>query len=680
MNRRLLLLPLALLAACRSAAPSPTPAAPPPAPAPIAVDAYAALGPGASWMKQTVDPCQDFYSFACGGMMDRTVIPADRLAWGPGLELEEKNELLLREILEAASKAEGPTPDQAKLGAWWSACMDEDRIEKAGLSPIHPLLARVGAVKDAASLTAALIELHRLGIFAAFDIAPVQDFKAPDQVIAGLDQSGLGLPDRDYYLENDPATLKVRTFYQGHVARMLVLGGSNEKGAAEGAAEVLRIETALARLAQDKVVRRDPDAIYHKVDKSGLVKLAKSFPWQTYFAGLGFPGLEAITINSPDYFQGMTQLLSKEKAAALRSYLSWKVLEHEAGRLSKAFIQERFELARVLFGIEQPEPRWRRCVGSADGALGEILGRAYVERRFDGESKTIAEGIVAGVRSAMKQELEGLPWMDAETRGAAHEKLGKMVQKIGYPETWRTYEFAVSATDHAANGLASDAFEMTRQLKKIGKPVDRGAWQMTPPTVNAYYDPSLNEMVFPAGILQPPYFGRELHRAVNYGATGATVGHELTHGFDDEGSRFDATGRLRNWWSPATGERFKEATQCVIDQYSAYEAVPGVKLNGALTAGENIADIGGLKVALQAFRTGGGPATELGDRLFFVGYAQSWCQKVRPELLETKVKSDPHSPENWRVNGVVANVPEFGAAFRCPAGAPLAPAKRCAIW
>ena len=677
MTLRLLLFPLALLTACRSAAPAPTPA--PPAPAPV-VDDYAALGPGAAWMKSTVDPCQDFYSFACGGMMDRTVIPADRLAWGPGLELEEKNELLLQEILETASKAEAPSPDQAKLGAWWRACMDEERIEQAGLRPIHPLLARVGAVKDAATLTAALALLHRVGIFAAFDIAPVQDFKSPDDVIAGLDQSGLGLPDRDYYLESDPATQKVRSFYQGHVARMLVLGGASEKAASEGAAEVLRIETALARLAQDKVVRRDPDAIYHKVDKAGLVKLAKSFPWQSYFAGLGFPGLEAITINSPEYFQGMTQLLAKEKPASLRTYLSWKVLEHEAPRLTKAFVQERFELARVLVGIEKPEPRWRRCVASADNALGEILGRAYVERRFDGESKTIAQGIVADVRAAMKQELEGLAWMDAETRAAAHEKLGKMVQKIGYPETWRSYEFEVSPTDHAANALASDAFEMTRQLKKVGKPVDRGAWQMTPPTVNAYYDPSLNEMVFPAGILQPPYFGRDLHRAVNYGATGATVGHELTHGFDDEGSRFDASGRLSNWWSAATGARFKEATQCVIDQYSGYEAVPGVKLNGALTAGENIADIGGLKVALQAFRAGGGPPTGLGDRLFFVGYAQSWCQKVRPELLETKAKSDPHSPESWRVNGVVANVPEFAAAFSCKTGAPLAPEKRCAIW
>jgi len=380
-------------------------------------------------------------------------------------------------------------------------------------------------------------------------------------------------------------------------------------------------------------------------------------------------------------------LLDQEKPAAWRNYLRWNVIASQAGHLGKAFVDERFALRQKLTGQKQLEPRWKRCVQATDHALGELLAQEYVKQRFDAASKQAAEALVKAVRGAMKVELAELPWMDAPTRAAAEEKLAHMNDKIGYPARWKTYDFEVRPAAYAENALASDTFELARSLRKVGKPLDRDEWQMTPPTVNAYYDPSLNEMVFPAGILQPPLFDKGFAMAVNFGATGAVMGHELTHGFDDEGSQFDGAGNLRNWWSEATARLFKEQTRCVVDQYAAYEAVPGLKLNGELTLGENIADIGGLKLALAAFREAqkGEPARLRADgyseaQVFFLAYGQSWCDKERPEYVELRAKTNPHAPPRYRVDGAVADLPAFAEAFACKEGAPMRPAKSCVVW
>ncbi len=686
-----------LVSACGPAAPEPVappPVAPPPVatvPAPAAPPArevpLEGTGINVAWLDRSVDACQDFYTLACGGLEKKVEIPADKAAWGPAQELQTRTEELLRSMLEKAARQPGDDPVQKKLGTWYGACMDEEAVEKAKTKPLAPLLSIVDKVKDDKTLRAAVIALHVRGIFPLFGVGSQQDYKDATQVIAGLDQDGLGLPDRDYYLTEDAASKDIRAFYRGHVERMLALGGVKGKAGKAAAEDVMRIETALAKLAQDKVVRRDPHQIYHRVERAGLAAAAKSFPWDDYFKALAFPGISAISVNSVPYFTGIDALLAEEKPAAWRSYLRWMVLSTQGARLGKAFVDERFALRQKLIGQKENEPRWKRCVQSTDHALGELLAQEYVKLKFDEASKRSASELLGSIRAAMKVELGALPWMDPATRAAAEEKLAKMNEKVGYPVVWKTYDFDVRPKAYAENALASDTFELARSLRKVGKPLDRNEWQMTPPTVNAYYDASLNEMVFPAGILQPPFFDKGFALAVNYGATGATMGHELTHGFDDEGSQFDGLGNLRNWWSEATGKLFQDQTGCVADQYSGYEALPGVKLNGKLTLGENIADIGGLKLAWNAFREAekargdrivAGPYTE--EQLFFVAYGQSWCEKERPEFLDLIAKTNPHSPPRYRVNGVVADVPAFAEAFSCKEGTPMRPAKVCAVW
>jgi predicted metalloendopeptidase len=644
-------------------------------------------GVNAAWLDRGADACADFFQVACGGFVKAVEIPADKASWGPAQELQLRTEGLLREMLEKAAKQPGDDPTQKKLGAWYGACMDEPAIEKAGTLPLKPLLAIIDKVRDAKTLHAAVIELHRRSIFPLFSIGSQQDFKDATLVIAGLDQDGLGLPDRDYYLDDDAQTKDKRAFYRGHVERMFKLLGDKGAKATSATEDVMRIETALAKLAQDKVSRRDPYKIYHKVDRKGLDEAARGFPWGAYFDKLGFPDVRDVSVNSVPYFAGVDALLASEKPLAWRNYLRLRVLASQASHLGKAFVEERFALRQKLTGQKELEPRWKRCVQSTDGALGELLAQEYVKLKFDAASKGAAEALLKSVRAAMRSELGGLAWMDPATRTAAEEKLARMNDKVGYPAKWKSYEFDVKPGAYAENALASDTFELVRSLRKIGKPLDRGEWQMTPPTVNAYYDPSLNEMVFPAGILQPPFFAKAFTAAVNFGATGAVMGHELTHGFDDEGSQFDAQGNLRNWWSEATAKQFKDQTKCVADQYSAYEALPGVKLNGDLTLGENIADIGGLKLAWTAFKEGQNAAAErvsadgyTEEQLFFLAYGQSWCEKERPEYLELLVKTNPHAPPRFRVDGVVSDVPSFAAAFACKAGSRMKPANVCGVW
>jgi putative endopeptidase len=681
------LLSLALLAACGSPTPKqPAVPAPQPAPEPHMEKAppkmsLAQTGIVPAWIDKDADPCTDFFAYACGGFTKTAQIPPDRSSWGAIQLVQKDNEEFLRTVLENAAKTSGD-----RLGDYYSACMDEAGVEKAGITPIQPYLDEIAKVKNAATAAHAIEVLHSEGYTPFFDLSPTQDFADATKVIADLDQAGLGLPDKKYYLESKGTMPRTRAAYQAHMERMFALLGS--KTAKAQAANAFRLETALAKLQQDEVVRRDPHAIYHRVDLDGLTKkVAPSFPWTDYLKTLGIPGVTAITVNDPKYYTAIAKMLSAEKPAALRDYLAWTVLRESAGDLGKAWVDEAFTMQKELSGVKELPPRWRRCVHRVDADLGELLGQSYVKARFAGDSKARAVDLTKSVLGAMRVEIDHLPWMDDATRTAAKAKLDKMAYLVGYPDTWRKYDFEITRTDFAKNVLAATKFEQARQLAKIGKPVDRNDWEMTPPTVNAYYDPTLNEIALPAGQLQAPFFGASFHPAVNFGSTGGgTIGHEMTHGFDDEGSQFDADGNLRDWWSASTKKQFGDATKCVVDQYAQYEAVPGVHLDGKLTAGENIADNGGVKLALEAYHAWrqGKDVPEVDgytdDQLYYLAYAQSWCEKATPELLETMAHSNPHSPPMWRVNGVIVNQPGFGPAFSCKAGTPMNPGKQCSVW
>ncbi len=692
----LLCLAAGLAAACAASSEAPPPQAPaqstPPAiasAAPAKSLTLAQTGIVAAWMDPTVDACQDYFGYACGGFVKNAVIPPDLPQWSVGWEIIKANEAFLRDVLEKAAKSPGDDPATRKIGDYYAACTDEDSVEKAGAAPVKPLLDTVAKVKDARSLADAITALHAFTIFPLFDIDAQQDFKDATHMIASLDQDGIGLPDRDYYLKDVGNMKDVRAFYVGHVGRMFALLGMSPTEAKVATADVMRIETKIAKLQQDKVVRRDPYKVYNRVDRTGLPAIAKTFPWDSYFTALGFPGVKEISVNDKAYFTGIDALTHEEKPAAWRHYLAWQVAHAEASRLSKPFQNEAFSMRQKITGQKELEPRWKKCVRNVDNQLGELLAQPYVAAKFAGDSKDRAKALTQSIHDAMRSELGALAWMDDTTRTAALAKLELINDKVGYPDKWRAYDFTVSRTDYAGNALAADRFELHRRLGKVGNAVDKTEWGMTPPTVNAYYNPSLNEIVLPAGELQPPYFSRDFYPPVNIGDEGAnTIGHELTHGFDDEGSQFDGAGNLRDWWTKETKAKFADATKCVQDQYSGYEAVPGVKLNGPLTSGENIADIGGVKLgygALQAWqkahaddrRTVDGYTDE---QLFFLAYAQGWCTKETSELLEMRTHSDPHSPAKWRVNGPMADVPAFAASYQCKAGTPMNSGKVCSVW
>ena len=643
---------------------------------------------------KSVDPCSDFYTYSCGGWQKKNPIPPDQTSWNAYSKLQDDTWVVLREILEsaAAPSSSGNAPRQ-KIGDYYAACMDEQAVEKAGITPLNPQLDSITKLRSKAELANVVSAIvPEAGFFgrenALFAFRSDQDFKDSSQVIAEADQGGLGLPDRDYYLKDDPKSQELRKAYVAHVQKVFELLGDTPALAATETQSVMRIETALAKGSMTRVERRDPKKLYHKMTRQELESLTPSFHWNYYFSKLGLPSLQAINVATPQFFKTLEQEIQKEDLEAWKPYLRWHVVHVNAPYSSSKFVNADFDFyGKTLRGAEQIEPRWKRCVHYVDNDLGESLGQVYVEKNFSPEAKQRALKMVKEIEEAMQRDIEALPWMTSVTKQRALEKLHTAANKIGYPDKWRDYSrLEIAGDDEMGNVLRARAFEFNRQLAKIGKPVDRGEWQMTPPTVNAYYDPQKNDINFPAGVLQPPLFDANSDDAPNYGNTGGTIGHELTHGFDDEGRQFDAQGNLRDWWTAEDAKQFEQRVSCISDQYSQYVIVDDIKINGKLTLGEDVADLGGLILAYMAWQDqnkdkklepieGFTP-----EQRFFIGYGQSWCTNERDETKRLRATVDPHSPEKYRANGVVSNMPEFQQAFQCKPGSPMVRQNRCRVW
>lgn len=553
----------------------------------------------------SVSPCDDFYRFACGNWIQKTEIPADRPSWSRGFsEINERNQTVLREVLDENAAKPASDANGKKLGDLYKACMDENAIEKNAATELAALLKPIEQVKTRTDLAKEIARQH-LGIGKPlFDFSQVPDFKNATQIIGNLDQGGLGLPDREYYLKTDEKSEALRKEYLAHVERVLVLSGIAKDKAAAQAGVIVSIEKRLAQASMSRVDRREPKNMYHRIDLDGVLKLAPNFDWKTYFAALGIPSVKELNVTSLEFFKALNQLVAEEKIENIRAYLRWNNVHNAASALSKPFVEETFAFfSKKLTGTDKILPRWKRCVGFVDHAMGEALGTAFVKKTFGDDGKKKALEIIHGIEAAMEQNIKTLTWMDDATRRAALGKLQKITNKIGFPDKPRNYDALVTVPgSHLKNIEAAAIFESRRELAKIGKPRDKSEWLMTPPTVNAYYEPQFNEMAFPAGILQPPMFGRTVASATNYGAIGMVMGHEVTHGFDDEGRQFDEDGNLRDWWSQTVNTEFNRRAQCVVEQYNGYKPLPDAHIDGKLTLGENIADLGGLKLALLAFR------------------------------------------------------------------------------
>ncbi len=640
-------------------------------------------------LDKSADPCVDFYQYACGTWMVNNPIPADQSVWGRFSELAERNRVILRDILEKSSANDPKRSDlEQKIGDYYASCMDEKAIDNKGVAPLKPELERIAAIPDKATLVDELVRLHYVGVNALFAFGSEQDFKDSSQVIARADQGGLGLPDRDYYLKTDPPSVAIRKQYQAHVQKIFQLLGESQQKAATDAQVVMNIETALAKGSLDRVSRRDPAKVYHKLSKQELVSLSPSFAWPKYFEGVGSPPIESLNVAVPDFFKQMETLLKATSLDNWKTYLTWHLAHAEAPLLPTPFVNEDFEFfGKILTGTKEIRPRWKRCVALTDNELGEALGQKYVDLTFGVEGKQRTLKMVQALEKALARDITDLPWMTPTTKQQALEKLRAITNKIGYPERWRDYSrVKIVRGDALGNSERADEFEFKRQLAKIGQPVDRTEWQMTPPTVNAYYDAQMNNINFPAGILQPPFYDNNMDGAVNFGAIGAVIGHELTHGFDDEGRQFDPKGNLRDWWTKQDAEAFEKRATCIADEYSGFTAVDDVKLKGRLTLGENTADNGGLRIAYMALLdTLAGkqvPSTDefSPEQRLFLGWGQIWCQNQTDQIARLRATVDPHSPGKYRVNGVVSNMPEFQKAFRCRAGQPMVRRNACRVW
>jgi putative endopeptidase len=684
---------VAVLAACGASA-CRSPGAPPGGAAREAPPATPGID--ATLIDRGARPCDSFYQFACGGWIARTPIPPDRGRWVRGFtEVEERNLHLLREIAEADAAGRRDAADRYpdKVGDLYAACMDEEAVERGGLADLRAAWARVDAASDVPSVAGALAFLHERNVPAAFQIEARQDAKDATQMIGVVAQGGLTLPDRDYYLKDDARSRAIQEDYRRHAARMLGLAGVAADEAEREAQAVYGLERDLAEAHWTRVELRDPKRTYNRVELAGLESRAPRFPWKGYLEALGHGGTTSFSATTPRLLERLDGLLARAPLDTWRAYLRWRLLAAAAAAraVPRALVDESFAFeSRSFTGAKEQEARWKHCVRTTDAALGQAIGQGFVRRHFGADGKAKTSELVSNIEAAMGRDLDGLAWMDPDTRRRAHEKLGRIVNKIGYPDAWRSYDtLRVERASFLRSLLAANAFEVHRQLSKVGKPLDRGEWRMTPATVNAYYNSGMNEIVFPAGILQPPFYTRGAPDAVNYGAAGMVVGHEISHGFDDRGRQFDALGNLADWWSEAAGKEFERRAACVVSQFDGYAAVEDVKVNGKLTLGENIADLAGLKLALAAYRASrqgkGGEAQVAGftpEQAFFVGAAQAWCAVVRPEQARLRAATDPHSPPRWRIDGPLSNLPEFREAFSCPDGSAMVrpAAERCAVW
>src|SRR5215472_2255760 len=641
-------------------------------------------------MDKTADPCVDFYQFSCGGWIKNNPIPPDQAIWGRFSELFERNRAELREILEKAAKATQRTPNEQKIGDYYASCMDEDAINKKGIAVLKEPFDRINSVKDKSDLTGLIAHLHSHGIDVFFQFGSGADFKNAKEVIAQADQGGLSLPDRDYYLKDDAKSVELRKQFVEHVANMFkLLGDAPDKAAAEANA-VMSIETALAKGSMDRVERREPEKIYHKLSTQEWQALSPSLSWPKYVTDTGAPSFTALNVANPDFFKALDAELKTAGLDDLKTYMRWHFVHSQVESLPTPMVDENFNFyGKILRGAKELQARWKRCVSATDNDLGEALGQVYVENHFPPEAKARTLKMVEALEAALRSDIQGLDWMSDTTKKQALVKLEAIQNKIGYPGKWRDYStLKIVRGDALGNSLRANAFEMRRQLDKIGKPLDKQEWQMTPPTVNAYYEPTQNNINFPAGILQPPFYDFNADDALNFGGIGAVIGHELTHGFDDQGAQFDAQGNLNSWWTPEDEKKFKERTQCLVDEYDSFVAVDDVHVKGRLTLGENTADNGGLRIALMALlatlaKTGNQTEKIDGftpEQRLFLGWGQIWCQNQTDQMARLRALNDPHSPGKYRVNGVVSNMPEFQKAWGCKAGQPMVRQNACHVW
>jgi putative endopeptidase len=640
-------------------------------------------------MDKSVDPCNDFYQYACGNWMKNNPIPADQPEWGRFNELHEHNQMVLRSILDKTSAdSSSRSSNDQKIGDYYYSCMDEAGINAKGIVPLQPTLDRINRLNSKDQLPELMGYLHGNGVNALFSFGSEPDAKDSMMEIAGTDQGGLGLPDRDYYLKTDEKSVELRKAYVAHIAKMFELMGESPDKAAADASTVMKLETALATASMDRVERRDPNKTYHKMTVTELQNLSPAFTWNSYFATLQGPSFTSLDVSEPEFVKGMNQMIATTSVDDLKTYLRWQTIHTTAPMLPVAFVNENFNFyGKTLTGSTELRPRWKRCVQFTDGDLGEALGKAYVAEEFPPASKAATLKMVNELEAALKTDITELSWMTPETKKQALDKLAHITNKIGYPDKWRDYStLTIVRGDALGNSLRANEFEFKRQLNKIGKPVDRAEWGMTPPTVNAYYNGQMNNINFPAGILQPPFYDPKVDDAVNYGAIGAVIGHELTHGFDDEGSQFDADGNLRNWWTAKDREQFDKLEACFVNEYDGFVAVDDVHVRGKLTLGENTADNGGLRIAhmalLDVLTTTPEKPTDgfTPDQRFFVGWAQVWCESERPEFARMMAQVNEHAPGKYRVNGVVGNMPEFQKAYSCKADAPMVRKPTCKTW
>jgi putative endopeptidase len=653
----------------------------------------------------SVDACTDFYKYSCNKWIEKNPVPADEVFWGSFGKLALWNTAAVHQtILDTAAKAPAQrTPVEQKVGDYWAACTNQSRRDETALALVRPQLARIDGINNKNQIADIVAFIHTsipgawqpadpATYAAVFGFGSSPDFHDTTHVIAQFDQGGMGLPGREFYLNDDAKSVEIRKKFVEYLSKLLALAGTPQAQADSDAAISLQMQTAMAKSAMEIVKRRDPKNLDNEMDFASVKKLSPSFDFDRYLELLHAPRTGKFIVTSPDFFRGLDQLIQTEPLDHWKIYLKTSLLSGEAGALSNDFVNARFDFyGRTLSGAKEIEPLWRRCVESEDREIGEALGQAYAARYFPPESKQRVQQMVKNIEAALGRDIDSVDWMSPQTKAQAHEKLAAVVDKMGYPDHWRDYSsLQITADNHLANVQNATAFEMNRQLQKIGKPLDRTEWQMTPPTVNAYEDPQTNTINFPAGILQPPFFDPTQDDAVNYGAAGAVIGHETTHGFDDQGRKFDKEGNLRDWWTATDAQAYDKRADCIADEYT--EEIPeiGAKQNGRLTLGENTADNGGVRLALSALKAdlkdkgldldakGADGVTNL--QRFFLSYANVWCSNVRPEMMRTLVMSNPHPLDQFRVDNVVSNMPAFAHAFGCHKGQAMVRENMCRVW